>query len=252
MASLTTLFPTSQFTTTFPAVDQLYVYNTSLATASNGGSCCLWTIPANISWAKFEVWGGGGRGPGGCCCQWPVQSGGAGAYARKTIQVRAGDTYRICAGGSTDCSCACCGTAGFPSYVQTETALYTINLCAQGGPPSCSSCFAGINPLLCVGNTGVCTTGSFCGADFGLPAITGAAMLATCGYQSFQYVPAGPFVGDGVKNSYDYCAGGFSGCAAIGGNPSWPGGGGAGAHTLSGAFCFGQFGAGGLVLITFG
>lgn len=248
MASLNSLFPTSGFITS--SVDQVYVFNTSTTTVSNGGRCCLWTVPTGIFWARFEVWGGGSRGPGGCCCQQPAQSGGAGAYARKTIPVKAGDTYRICAGGTTDCSCSCCGTEGFPSYVQTESAVNTINLCARGGWPSCSQCFV-FSGGTCCANTAVCLTGNFCGQDFGLPAITGAAMGSTCGYQSYQYVPQGPYAGGGARSSFDYCQV-FQGSCQIGGFASFPGGGGGGAVTGSGASCWGSPGAGGLVIVTYG
>lgn len=250
MANLSTLFPISDFVAT-TASDQFYVYNTSITSNENGGRCCLWTVPAGIRWARFEVWGGGSSGPGGCCCQHPVQSGGAGAYARKTMQVLPGDTYRICAAGSTGCSATCCGCIGLPSYVQTESATYTINLCARGGPAACGNCFTYSSVNACCGNTRVCLTDSFCGQDFGLPAISGASMIATCGYQSYQYVPQGPYSGGGVRQSRDYCQS-LSGCQSIGSFAVWPASGGGGAVSNGGGCCWGNHGAGGLVIITFG
>jgi hypothetical protein len=250
MANLSTLFPLSTFIA-LSATDQIYVYNTSITSVSNGGRCCLWTVPSGIRWAKFEVWGGGSSGPGGCCCQQPTQTGGAGAYARKTITVISGDTYRICAAGSTGCSSTCCGTEGFPSYVQTESATNTINLCARGGPTSCGNCFMFSGTGNCCGYTRVCHCDSFCGEDFGLPAISGASMVTTCGYNSWQYAPQGPYIGGGVRISRDYCVTG-SGCQSIGNFAVWPGGGGGGAQTASGNCCWGNHGAGGLVVITYG
>lgn len=251
MANLSVLFPISNFVA-FPPVNQLHVYNTNITSVSNGGRCCLWTVPASATWATFEVWGGGSAGPGGCCCQQPLQSGGAGAYARKTIPVKPGDTYRICAAGSTCCSPSCCGVEGFPSYAQTEVATNTLNLCARGGPASCSQCFV-MGAGSSGGNTS-CSIDSYCGQDFGLPAISGAAMVSTCGYQSHQYVPSGPYIGGGTRSSFDYCLPCY-GCGAIGagtGAAIWPGGGGGGAVTHGGSSCWGGWGAGGLVVVTFG
>lgn len=250
MANLSTLFPISDYLV-LTNTDIIYVYNTSITSASNGGRCCLWTVPSGTSFAIFEVWGGGGSGPGACCCQQPTQSGGAGAYARKTIQVIPGDTYRVCAAGSTSCTCSCCGSEGNPSYVQTESATNTINLCARGGPTSCAQCFMMSAGCVCIGNTRICATDSFCGADFGLPAVSGASHHETCGYNHWQYVPQGPYIGGGARMSFDYCVSN-GGPTHIGNEAPFPGGGGGGAVVGSGNFCFGGHGAGGLVKITFG
>lgn len=252
MANLSVLFPrpapiggdTFEF-------DQIQVFNTSITSVTNGGCCCLWTVPSGVNWARFEVWGGGSTGPGACCCQQPAQSGGAGAYARKTITVTSGDTYRICAAGSTCCTSSCCGVEGFPSYVQTESAATTINLCARGGPPSCGRCFIGYSGCICIGNTRVESTGSFCGEDFGLPAISGASNPGTCGFKTYQHVPQGPYIGGGARTSMTYCTT-LNGCASLGGHAVWPGSGGGGAVTGSGASCWGHWGAGGLVTVTYG
>lgn len=244
--SLNSLFPSGS-----PDVQQLYVFNSSTTSASNGGFCCLWTVPTGITWGRFEVWGGGGRGGGSCCCQQPAQGGGAGAYARRSICLRTGDTYRICAGGSTDCSNSCCGTQGFPSFVNLISGVNSISLCAAGGPPTCSQCFIGFSGCICIGNTVVCNFDSFSGHDFGLPSITGAAMMATCGFQGHQFVPSGPYSGGGARSSRDYCIA-LSGENSIGCSAIWPGGGGGGAVVGSGNFCWGGFGAGGLVVVTFG
>jgi hypothetical protein len=252
MANLSTLFPTDIFPAAGGAeFKQLQIFNVNILDLNNGGQCCLWTVPAETNWARFEVWGGGSTGPGSCCCQQPAQSGGAGAYARKTISVTPGDTYRICAAGTTCCNSSCCGVEGFPSWVQTETATNPINLCARGGPPSCGMCFVGFAGCICIGNTRVEATGSFCGQDFGLPAISGASMPGTCGFQTHQHVPQGPYIGGGARTSRDYCIP-LNGCASLGGWAVWPSSGGGGAVTGSGVSCWGHWGAGGLVLVTYG
>ena len=252
MATLSTLFPISQYLSGgggSNSFTQIFVYNTNVDSPQNGGSCCLWTVPAGTSWIRFELWGGGSDGPGGCCCQQPNQSGGAGAYARKTVQAVPGNTYTICAGGSGCCSPNCCGTQGFASFVTGGTSTGTVSMCAAGGPPSCAQCFM-YSGCGCLGNTETCRSGSFCGADFGLPAISGAARPASCGYQAWQYVPNGPYFGSGVRHSVTYCSG-QSGCQALGGFASFPGGGGGGAISNGGACCWGSFGAGGLVIVSY-
>jgi hypothetical protein len=252
MATLSSLFPVSQYLVggaSSGAFTQVLVYNTSVDSVQNGGQCCLWTVPAGTTWIRFEMWGGGSDGPGGCCCQQPNASGGAGAYARKTVTAVPGNTYTVCAGGSGCCSPNCCGTQGFTSYVCGGTGSGIVNACAAGGPPSCSQCqmYGGQS---CVGNTNTCRSGSFSGADFGLPAIGGASHPSTCGYQSWQYVPSGPYIGAGARHSMDYCQS-LSGCQAIGGFASFPGGGGGGAHSNGGGCCWGSHGAGGLVVISY-
>ena len=65
------------------------------------GKCCQWTVPAGITKAKFQLWGGGyGSNPGCCCGGSP--GGMSGAYAEATVTVAAGQQYTVCAG----CSCS--------------------------------------------------------------------------------------------------------------------------------------------------
>lgn len=255
MSDLRALFPPADYITggASGGMDRIYVYNTSTHSASNGGRCCLFTVPAGSTWATFELWGGGSAGPGSCCCQQPAQAGGAGAYSRKTISVSGGDTYRICAAGSTCCSPSCCGTEGFPSYAQGESVAGgdSLNVCARGGPRSCGKCFALSNTQNYYGNTCVCGTGSNCGEDFGLPAISGSNRSMWCYSNSMHYIPQGPYYGGGIRGSIVFCQCNGSGCGYFNGyGASWPGGGGGGAST-QGSYCWGGWGAGGLVIITY-
>ena len=41
------------------------VWHTSYTSVSNGGCCCLWTVPAGIVSIQFEMYGGGGGGSRG-------------------------------------------------------------------------------------------------------------------------------------------------------------------------------------------
>ena len=68
---------------------ELAVYATNTTTENNGGKCCLWTVPAGVSYANFEIWGGGAAGDGGCCCHMGYPSTG-GAYGQKASEVEAG------------------------------------------------------------------------------------------------------------------------------------------------------------------
>ena len=43
---------------------QVAVFNSNIASVTNGGCCCCWVVPAGVTWATFEVWGGGGDGGG--------------------------------------------------------------------------------------------------------------------------------------------------------------------------------------------
>lgn len=246
MATLRALFPTDQFFSQNINRCCLMVYNTNINNVTNGGRCCLWTVPSGVSWAKFEVWGGGGDGPGACCCMQPVYPGGSGSYARKTIRVVPGDRYRICAGSSGCCAGPCCGTNGFPSWVQTESATYAINLCAQGGQGGCSQCFYAYSAQFSY-PTQRC--GSYCGADFFLCGNRGGAKATVCGYDSHQWLPGPTYIGGSMRLSFDYCLP-CHGCGHVG-ESVFPGGGGGGAVANGGPCCWGGWGMGGLVVITF-
>lgn len=246
MSDLRTLFPTSQISSGGTRLQTLYVYNTNTSSVNNGGFCCLWTVPAGTLWARFEVWGGGSDGPGGCCCMQPRQSGGAGSFGRKTISVTPGTSYTICAGGSGCCATTCCGSCGYPSYVQLNGGA--MQICAQGGPTSCSACFQGFDSGCMSPSNTLITCNSVFGADFAICGISGSSGGGSCGYNSNQYVPEGPILGGGVRLGKDNCIT-VSGCDTLGGFASFPGGGGGGAVTGGGGCCWGSFGAGGLVVV---
>ncbi len=254
MSNLRSLFPDSNYNvvSTSSPLTQLFVYNTNVSSVQNGGQCCLWTVPSGVYWAKFEVWGGGGDGPGACCCQQTQRSGGSGSYARRTISVRPGDTFRVCAGSTGCCAPNCCGTVGFPSYVNHVSVASSgsnINLCASGGGCGRSECFwmfsNGWDSTSIVEGCG-CT----CGSDFSICGISGASHAAWCGFQSYGIVPGPTYIGSGARLTFDYCNTG-SGCFMVGGYSIFPGGGGGGANANGGGCCWGGWGAGGLVIISY-
>lgn len=227
------------------AVDyqEFHIYNTNKTNQNNGGSCCLWTVPANVNWVAFEVWGGGGGGAGACCCRagWP---GGSGSYARKFVTgLSEGQTFTMCAAGSTYCSQSyCCGCGGFPSYVTTGGA---VQVCASGGSQGGTTCYFMIN-CNCQG----CTPhqcGSWIG-DMGICGVTGSAKGSSfCSQNAFGYMPSAPFTPGGNRGTYSYCR--QTSGNGIGGSPHWPGGGGASAVNHDGNLRCGAPGAGGLITI---
>ena len=102
-----------------------------------------WCVPAGITCAFVEIWGGGGEGAGGCCCSVSTPSG-AGAYSYKTIKVMEGDCYFVHAGWQFCCRSSAGGniTAG-PRTADRKT--YVIgpgltNFCAEVGFPGMSVC----------------------------------------------------------------------------------------------------------------
>ena len=252
MSDLRSLFPDSNYIQNISgnAIQQLYVYNTNFYTAQNGGRCCLWTVPAGSVWARFELWGAGGDGAGGCCCQGMGHGGGSGTYARKTIRVNPGDSYTICAAGSGCCAQQCCGTQGLPSYVCNPSATYPICMCASGGSPGDTRCFYQTSGCYsCSANVCGCT----CGATFSLCGLQGAHYDGVyCGFDSFHYAPQGPVFGGGARVSFDGCNN-FNGCTNIGSGSSFVGfgAGGGNANVNGGPCCWGGFGQMGLVIVTY-
>lgn len=98
-------------------------------------------MPCGTTSATFELWGGGGSGAGGCCCQQGVP-GGSGAYVRKTLQyplVQGSWCYALCVAGPTCCSACCIGIQGCKSVI---VGCNLTNLCADGGVPGKSCCYA--------------------------------------------------------------------------------------------------------------
>lgn len=256
--NLSVLFPDTRYQTTSSGLSNTYatfnVYNTNLNSVCNGGQCCLWTVPAGVCWAKFEVWGGGGSGGGACCCQQPCYPGGSGSYARRTIPVTPGNQFTICAGGNGSCQGPCCGQSGYDSFVQNSGSVQTaINLCASGGYWGATGCFFGFGSCCSCAS---CQCGAFCGADFGICGGRGGTRLSNCGYDAYAYVPGPTYIGAGVQITMDFCQG-LSGnqmmtsfnCGSA--YAVFPGGGMSGASTQGGVCCCGGMGAGGLVTVTY-
>ena len=224
--------------------DTLAVYNTSKDTASNGGQCCLWTVPTGVNWVGVEMWGGGGGGAGACCCQQGL-GGGSGSYARKFITTTPGEQLRICAASSTCCTPQCCGPNGSASYI-VRVSNGANEICVSGGSPGVTNCSIGNGCMNCPNRN----CGSFVG-NFGICGTTGSVKSHTFCYDgAWSYTASAPFTPGGLRGSRTWCTTG-SGCT-MNGEAHWPGGGGGSAVVHSGGQCWGGFGAGGLVNIYYG
>lgn len=115
-------------------------YSTSLATTAFVGneintawqevifsSSGTWTIPANVTWGKIRIWGGGGGGGGGTSGN--VGSGGGGAgYAEGTISFGSNTSLAIVigTGGSG-------GSPGNPGVAGTASTIAALSITANGG-----------------------------------------------------------------------------------------------------------------------
>ena len=233
-------------------IQNLYVYNTTQISVTDGGRCCCAVVPLGITFANVEIWGGGGGGNGGCCCQWPYGMASPGHYTLDKFAVVPGQALTICAGGSTCCGPNCKGPDGFPSFVSRSG---TVLACAAGGIGGCALCFyKGAFPCtgLCVGasrqdqahvgDLGICTTQgmsvthNFCASDM-FEALSGSPKFA-------QNLRIGASHCNTPEGSYTR-----SGCDRA--TTNWPGGAGNGGSGCGGGCCWGGWGASGLVILTF-
>lgn len=229
-----------------PPTRMLNVYNVNTETVTNGGQACTWIVPDDVTWVGVEMWGGGGSGGGAVCCCTGGPSGGNGAYARKLMTVTPGDTYTICAGGTTACPAGLTGCAGFPSYMCKLTTSCMTAAGGNGGQTcycwTCGFCSPCINPEPVAG---------FTGASFG---ICGTKGMSKQGCQSMCHnmslTSGAPF---GIPNlifGRNYCChsnGSEHMCGVL-----FPGGGGMSANSI--CCCYyrcGGIGAGGLVSLVY-
>jgi len=218
------------------------------------GMCCQWTVPDKVYSVQFEIWSGGGGGPGmtcSNCCSYAF-GGAGGNYAVKQIRTVPGCQYTICAGGSWRCSKShtCTAGMGCKSYI---TGYNLSNFCVVGGCGGvmCNGDDNGFTGQQTCANCNIC--GIF-GADFGMMGTVGYKLAHSgCKCQGSDYAQAGsaPMIGKFHSNmATEY----WCSCACY---VNWPAGGGmSGLSTYCGAAakcCAGGSGQGGsgVVKITF-
>ena len=213
-----------------------------------GGWSCGWSVPDGVQSIKFEIYGAGASGDGGCCCMMNPLPGGAGAYAVKHLNKPdgdfvTGDTYSICAGGTGCCWSGSHGNKGHTSYV---TGPSLTNFCAVGGHQGEHHC-QNWNCYTCCQTCYGCA--QIYGADYGVSGNSSWRKSSFAGAWDMYQVaahPGGPLGKGGMSLSSDSCVTGFH----SGGGPATPGTGAFGAAT-SWPCCCGNSGGGGGVLITY-
>lgn len=252
MPNLRDLVPITPVSSVF-SEKTIAVWNTNIENQNNGGQCCCWVVPAGTTYAIFEVWSAGGDGGGACCCMGPYWGPGTGQYAKKRLPVTAGCFFTICAAGSGCQTCACCGNCGFPSWVNCGAGGNAI--CVQGGQMGCTLCFRSYQ-----GCTGICVPAcvSSCGAsghDLGIPTVGSPNKQSNwCWVNMWDWNTGAPGLGNSTRNGYDYCTIQLtrSGCDTMGSVSKFPSGSGTNARACGGGCCFGSWGAGGIVVVTYG
>ena len=260
MSSLRTLLPIITPTSNMKQI-QVAIYHNSITSVTNGGCCCCWIVPTGASWAIFELWGAGGDGGGACCCSGIGCCGpGTGHYSRQAIQVTAGQYFCTCAGGSGCCAQSHCGTCGFPSWVYCGSNGSSV-VCAGGGYMGCTGCWHGF-----WGCTGICNGAQNFGCnlcagasgrspDIGVASIGGVAKDSNNCFSSMWFAATGaPKYGMTTRQGREHCSVGNTsmGCEYGAGGSKWPAGMGTPSSACGGGCCWGGWGAGGLVLITYG
>jgi len=259
-----------------PVSKEFTIFNRNHWTVQNGGCCLAWTAPAGISSIKFEVLSGGGPG-GSSGGDHDVPVGGQGGnYAMIQLLVEDSDftpgssSYTLCAAGTSNCSCCChCCTACRDGCISYVTGDGLTNFCAvggRGGPNSwdvMSSCYNCQLSAQC--NLGLynstwvqsATNPGFCGIpevptakSMGYTGTSGDLFQSmTCCQEAFTIagVPSGPFsTSSGMSG--DWCTTSFPCCSA---HSNFPGGGGTGLGRATSSACWGFWGAGGLVKVTY-
>jgi len=180
-----------------------------------------WTVPANVTRATFEIWGGGGGGGAKCCCNcYHTGPGGApGGFAKVAITVAPGAAYAICVGaGGMQCVGGTCGNHwccyGNPGCTTYVTGAGLSNFCATGGEGGNNSCFYYCGCFI--------TSGASYGADYVI--CSGAGMVggtSDSNYMSWHTAGGGAWSAGGLNFVQETCNGCWIAPAGM-----FPGGGG--------------------------
>ena len=212
------------------------------------GHSCAWTVPADTTAIKFEMYGGGASGWGACCCMMVGIPGGAGGYVVKHLSEDDGDftagssVYQICSAGTGCCYPGSSIGRGHTSYV---TGPGLSNYCALGGHVGQHQCRS-FNCYTCCHTCFGCA--AVHGGDYGQPGRSSwlhSNHYCAGGLWEVASGSPGP-LGTGDAHSPDACTFGMH----SGGSPASPGVGGYSGMT-SGSCCCGKAGGGGAVVITY-
>ena len=257
-------------------VCRMFYFNCCHNVPCNGGCCYRWTVPQGVVSIQFEIVSGGGSGSGARCCgNGPGMGAGGGGYATKMQYANCGHftagstAYTICAGSTSRCSCCgCChgrtgcGFYGCPSFV-LGGGLGTF--CMQGGSYSTHRCTNSCYSCLKVAQRTNCFNA--CSAawpdartkpdsqnpenEFYICGLSGSELKhVNCHSFSWSVAsgPVGPWQQGGNFGVSRCSTARVRGCCSA---PSlFPGGGGHNANTCDGNQCWGDWGGGGLVVVT--
>ena len=236
------------------------ICNTSHDSVSNGGCHLSWTVPDGTKAVKIELQGGGGSGAPSHCCS-IGRGGGTGAYASKILYTDVDFTpgssvYELCAAGTSPCSCCTCCTAlsmcGWCGCASYATGDGLSNYCANGGSPGWSRCSTWCYSCFLSAQNGNCNSQVACACGNWDTMFQGASgTLHESQYcWNDKYSQAGPGNGpfavssttgmDGCRSNHGCCVG----------HALFPSGGGYPPYGHS-SCCWGGWGAGGLVKVTY-
>lgn len=222
----------------------MYVFNSNLA-VTNGGCCCLWTVPDGVTNVTFELWGGGGAGAGARCCQASRYGATGGMYTTRTIRTTAGCTYTLCAGGSNTCSSACQGCQGCTTYVTGSGIATTCAVGGQGGSTGCSLLYGSACCTPCVVWNGG-------GGDFCQPSARGQPFKVIGCLSTARDFNGGAYQVGTFSGTRNYCLNTIYCDACCWGYAAFPAGPGINAIVSSGVCRCGTPGMGGMIKVTYG
>jgi hypothetical protein len=226
---------------------ELIVFNSNVVTESNGGSCCLFTVPGGVTSITGQMWGGGGGGAGSCFCT-NGYPGAAGGYVEFSQVVEPGDLITVCAAGSTTKAANMTGMVdGFDSYIcKSDSWCVFAGGGCRGFACAYFSCINGACCGLCQysgmasasGATGISTTEG-CRVH-AIPGANSSRIVDRCAmWDMRQIIPSGYGVAPRLSAPHRQHRCGMMGL--------FPGGGGGTAHTCCNCCFCGGAGAGGAI-----
>ena len=204
----------------------------------------VWTVPANVSSAFFELWGGGGPGGGASTNSTAGGGGGGGGYCNVTTSVTPTTNYSITVALATPGGTGS-GITGDDSYVQ-DPSLSQICRASGGGGGGANNGTGGMGGIgisgdvIFTGGSGAAGSGSS-GGGGGAAGVSGNGGSASGQTGGTGISPNGGTGGTGLP----------SGTNATGNTGGTYGGGGSGGVKKSGASQTGGTGAQGLVTVTY-
>ena len=134
-----------------------------------GNTCSAPNVGAGFCWqstgtgtAVIEIWGASGSSSRMCCCGFGLP-GNAGGYAKKTIQVNAGDYIcgqlgKSCSNSDGLCSRGCSNCSNLYWTGRDKCNQTTGCMCASGGHAGRSFCSTGSSGFCCFYANGFCGT----------------------------------------------------------------------------------------------